>query len=352
MLKDFWVHIIKNKSSAREALRALDTLPEFNDRTLFVIDDNNKLYGTITDGDIRRGLLKNLEISDFVESYMNPNCKRIIIKPSGPEELRKYRKQDIHLIPVVDESSRLIDVIDLDRTRTVLPVTAVIMAGGEGQRLRPLTEKTPKPMLKVGGKPIIEHNIDRLIQFGIKDIYISINYLGEQIKEYFGDGSEKGISIQYIEETIPMGTIGSVSMIDVIKSDIVLLLNSDLLTNLDFESMYEDYRKTSAMMTVASIPYQYQVPYAVLETKDENVHAFTEKPSYTYYSNAGIYLIARNACEKFIPRGKFFNTTDLMDAVIQSGNKLTHHPHHGYWLDIGKYPDFIRAQEDIKFIKF
>lgn len=352
MLKDFWGHIIRNKSTAREALRVLDTLPEFNDRTLFVIDEDNKLHGTITDGDIRRGLLKNLEISDFVESYMNANCKRIVIKPKDTEELREFRKLDIHLIPVVDESERLIDVIDLDRTRTVLPVTAVIMAGGKGERLRPLTDNTPKPMLKIGDKPIIEHNIDRLIQFGIKDVYISINYLGEQIKAYFGDGSEKGISIKYLEETEPLGTIGSVSLIDKIESETLLLLNSDLLTNLDFESMFEDFQKTGALMTVASIPYQYQVPYAVLETKDEIVRAFTEKPSYTHYSNAGIYLIARSACEKHIPKSTFYNTTDLMEAVIQSGNKLTHHPHRGYWLDIGKYPDFIRAQEDIKYIKF
>lgn len=351
MLNDYSVHLIDSGSTARDALRRLDTLPEFNSRTLFVVDDGNKLLGTITDGDIRRGLLKNLEISDSVTSFMFANCKRIVVKPTEPDLLKKFRSQDIRLVPVVDEHNAVTDVLDLDRTRAVLPLTAIIMAGGKGERLRPLTETTPKPMLQIGNKPIIEHNIDRLIQYGISEIYISINYLGNQIKDYFGDGSKKGISIKYIEETTPLGTIGSVSLIPSIENDHVLLLNSDLLTNLDFEAMYEDYRNTKAMMTVASIPYQYQVPYAVLETREEVVHAFAEKPSYTYYSNAGIYIIAKEAIEKFVPKEKFYNTTDLMEAVITSGNKLTHHPHHGYWLDIGKYPDFIRAQEDIKYIK-
>lgn len=352
MLKDFTTHLLQSTSTAREALRKLDILPEFSSRTLFVVDSSNHLLGSVTDGDIRRGLLKNLEISDAVTSFMHTECKRIIIKPEGPDTLKKYRNQDIRLVPVVDQNNIITDLLDLDKTRTVLPLTAIIMAGGKGERLRPLTEKTPKPMLQIGNKPIIEHNVDRLIQYGIREIYISINYLGDQIKNYFGDGSSKGISIKYIEETTPLGTIGSVSLIPSIENEHVLLLNSDLLTNLDFESMFEDYQNTKAMMTVASIPYQFQVPYAVLETKEEVVHAFAEKPSYTYYSNAGIYMIAKEAIQRFVPKEKFYNTTDLMEAVITSGNKLTHHPHHGYWLDIGKYPDFIRAQEDIKYIKF
>lgn len=351
MLKDYQYHNIFSSENAREALRKLDALPELTSRTLFVIDQVGHLLGTITDGDIRRGLLKNLEISDSVTLFMHEEFKRITLKPSGPEELRTYRNSGIRMIPVVDGNARLIDVIDLDKTRSVLPVTAVIMAGGKGERLRPLTDSVPKPMLKIGDKPIIEHNIDRLIQYGIDEIFISINYLGDQIKNYFGDGNRKGISIQYIEETTPLGTIGSISLLPQIHNNNILLLNSDLLTNIDFESFYEEYAGKGAMMTVASIPYQFQVPYAVLETKEEIVHAFLEKPSYTYYSNAGIYLIAKSACDKYIPKGSFFNTTDLMEEIIKSGHKLTHYPHMGYWLDIGKYPDFIKAQEDIKYIK-
>lgn len=351
MLKDFQYHNISSTENAREALRKLDSLPELTNRTLFVVDPKGILLGTITDGDIRRGLLKNLEISDSVTLFMHEQFKRILLKPNGPEELRTFRNAGIRMIPVVDENALLIDVIDLDKTRSVLPVTAVIMAGGKGERLRPLTDTVPKPMLKIGTKPIIEHNIDRLIQYGIKEIFISINYLGSQIKEYFGDGSSKGISIQYIEENKPLGTIGSISLISEIHNDTVLLLNSDLLTNLDFESFYEEYVSKNSLMTVASIPYQFQVPYAVLETKEEIVHAFLEKPSYTYYSNAGMYLIAKTACDKYIPKGTFYNTTDLMEEIIKSGNRLTHYPHMGYWLDIGKYPDYIKAQEDIKYIK-
>lgn len=345
------IHNIDSSSTAREALRKLDALPELTSRTLFVVSKENKLLGTITDGDIRRGLLKNLEISDPVTSYMHEEFKRIMNHSTNPQELKKYRHADIRLIPVVNEDGILIDVIDLDKMRTLLPLTAVIMAGGKGERLRPLTDKTPKPMLKIGDKPIIEHNIDRLIQYGIKEIFISVNYLGEQIKSYFGDGSSKGISISYIEETSPMGTIGSMSLLPEIQNETILLMNSDLLTNIDFEAFYEEFKSKSSPMCVASIPYQFQVPYAVLETKEEIVHAFLEKPSYTYYSNAGIYLISKATCDKYIPKGSFYNTTDLMDEVIKSGSHLTHYPHMGYWLDIGKYPDFIKAQEDIKYIK-
>jgi dTDP-glucose pyrophosphorylase/CBS domain-containing protein len=347
----FEQHYIDSNSQAREALRKLDALPELTSRTLFVLDEKKKLLGTITDGDIRRGLLRNLEISDNVTGFMHVNFKRIVNKPSNPEELKAYRNADIRMIPVVDESDVLLNIIDLDKLRTILPVTAVIMAGGKGERLRPLTDTVPKPMLKIGDKPIIEHNIDRLIQYGIKEIFISINYLGDQIKDYFGDGSSKGISIRYIEETTPLGTIGSISMLPAIANDVILLLNSDLLTNLDFEMFYEEFQSKKAVMTVASIPYQFQVPYAVLETKEEIVHSFLEKPSFTYYSNAGIYLIAKTICDKYIPRNSFYNTTDLMEEVIKSNDNLTHYPHMGYWLDIGKYPDFIKAQEDIKYIK-
>lgn len=352
MLKPFEGHILDSGSTAREALRKLDSLGVFTNRTLFITDTSGRLVGTITDGDIRRGLLKNLEISDNVQAFMNASFKKIVVKPTGTEELRKFRERDILLIPVVDEQGLLTDVIDLEKTRTILPVTAVIMAGGRGERLRPMTDSVPKPMLKIGDKPIIEHNIDRLIQYGINEIYISINYLGDQIRKYFGDGSAKGIHIHYVEEDKPLGTIGSLSLIPQFSNEVILLMNSDLLTNIDFESMYEDFAARSSDMSVASIPYQFQVPYAVLETKDEAVHAFMEKPGYTYYVNAGIYLMRKAVCDRFIPKNAFYNSTDLMEEVIRNEMKLTHFPHMGYWLDIGKYPDFIKAQEDIKYIKF
>jgi dTDP-glucose pyrophosphorylase len=352
MLNQFTDHIISAEVTAREALGRLEALKEFTHRTLFLTDVNGVLQGALTDGDIRRGLLRGLEISDTAGSFANANCKRIVQHKHDPAELKRWRELDIMLIPVVDAQGELVDMLDLERTRTLLPITAVIMAGGRGERLRPLTDSVPKPMLHIGSKPIIEHNIDRLIQFGISEIYISINYLGEQIKNYFGDGSAKGISIRYIEETQPLGTMGALSLIPSIAQETVFLLNSDLLTNIDVEQFYSDHHANAANMSVASIPYRVDVPYAVLEAQEEHVLGFVEKPGYNYHVSAGMYLINREALHKWLPKNQFYNATDFMEALLGGGGKLIHYPHTGYWLDIGKYPDYMKAQEDIKYIRF
>ncbi len=226
------------------------------------------------------------------------------------------------------------------------------MAGGRGDRLRPLTDSAPKPMLKVGDKPILEHNLDRLISFGVSDIYISVKYMKEQIMDYFGNGENKGIKITYIEEDVPLGTLGALSLIEKLEHDDILVMNSDLLTNIDFEDFFNFYKSESATMALASIPYVVNIPYAVIQTDHHKVQSFSEKPSYTYYSNGGIYLM--NAKLKgLIVRGEFFNATDLMDLVISDAKlSLVHYPLLGYWLDIGKHQDFVKAQEGIKHITF
>lgn len=352
MLRNRNPHIIQPYESAREALRKLDALPELVNRTLFVVDDTGKLCGTLTDGDIRRGLLRNQEISNEVRDFMYSQFKHVLSNKVSPDVLQRFRRANLTLIPVIDEMGMLVEVIDLSKTRTILPITAVIMAGGKGERLRPLTETVPKPMLHVGSKPIIEHNIDRLVQFGVREIYISINYLGDQIKNYFGDGSSKGISIRYVEETEPLGTIGALSLISEFKEETIFLINSDLLTNIDLEQFYTNHHDAGANMSVASIPYRVQVPYAVLEAQEERVLGFVEKPGYNYHVSAGMYLIARDALIKWLPTKGFYNATDFMEKLITEQGKLIHYPHTGYWLDIGKYADYIQAQEDIKYIRF
>jgi NDP-sugar pyrophosphorylase family protein len=225
------------------------------------------------------------------------------------------------------------------------------MAGGKGQRLLPLTEQTPKPMLKVGEKPIMEHNLDRMALFGIDDFWISINYLGEQIESYFGDGSNKNINITYVKENEPLGTIGAVSKIHDFKHDFVLITNSDLLTNLDYEHFFLDFLDQAADMAVVTIPYQVNIPYAVLETEGGRVLNFKEKPTYTYYSNGGVYLVKRALLDQ-LPKDDFFNATDLIEILIKQGKKVYSYPLAGYWLDIGNPSDFERAQNDITKIKF
>ena len=219
-------------------------------------------------------------------------------------------------------------------------------------RLRPLTENTPKPLLKVGDKPIIEYNIDRLAKVGVENIYISINYLGEQLEEYFGDGTSKNLNIGYIREGKPLGTVGSVLLVDKFEHDEIIVMNSDLLTNIDFEDFYRTFKKADADMAVAATTYHVDVPYAVLEADDQQkVKSLKEKPRYTYFSNAGIYILKRKLLD-MIPKGEFYDITELMEKVLAMDHKLITYPINGYWLDIGKHEDFRKAQEDVKHIKF
>ena len=344
-------HIVNCKDQARVALKALDVLEDSASRTLFVINEENKLVGSLTDGDIRRGLLNGLEISQPVEIFMNTNFKFLKSSNNNLNKIKEYRLADISLVPLIDGGQNLLEILDLKKTQTQLPLTALIMAGGRGERLKPLTESTPKPMLKVGNKPIIEHNIDRLISYGIKDIYISVKYLKDQIINYFGNGERKDVNIYYLEEDEPLGTIGALSLIDKIKHEDILVMNSDLLTNIDFEDFYNFYKSNEAKMALASVPYHVNIPYAVLQTTGHVIASFLEKPNYTYYSNGGIYLMKFVLKDGF-QKGKFFNATDLMEMIIaEEKSELVHYPLLGYWLDIGRHTDLVKAQEDIKHIK-
>jgi len=232
-----------------------------------------------------------------------------------------------------------------------LPVDAVIMAGGRGERLKPLTDKLPKPLLVVGDKPIIKHNLDRLTIFGIDDFWISIRYLGEKIKDFIGDGIHQGIRVKYVTEDVPLGTIGSVSLITNFQHDYILVMNSDVLTNLDYEKFFLDFVASGADLSVATIPYNVNVPYAILETSENLICSFKEKPTYTYFANAGIYLMKKSVCD-CIPKGKFYNATDLLQCLLNEKYKVISFPLRGYWLDIGKHDDYSKAQQDIGFITF
>ncbi|CAM1341406.1 Nucleotidyl transferase (fragment) [Tenacibaculum amylolyticum] len=197
----------------------------------------------------------------------------------------------------------------------------------------------------------MEHNVDRLALYGIDDYWFSVKYLGEQIEAYFGKGESKNLDIDYVWEDKPLGTVGAVSKINNFKHDYILLTNSDILTNLDYEDFYLDFISKDADFSVVSIPYQVNIPYAVLENENGCIKSFKEKPTYTYYSNGGIYLMKKEVLD-FIPKEEFFNATDLMEELIKKGNKVISYPLAGYWLDVGKHEDFKQAQEDIYKIKF
>ena len=344
-------HFISSTAIARDALRQLDELPDSTTRLLFVLEGKT-LIGTLTDGDIRRGLLKNREISEGVSLYMNQSFKRLRKEDVNPESLAKFRTQDIWMLPVLNVQGGIEQVINLKEVQTIIPAAALLMAGGRGERLRPLTDTLPKPMLTVGDKPILEINIDRLIHYGFKNFYISVRYLSEKIIDYFGDGSNKNISITYLQEDEPLGTLGASSKIKNLEEEHLLVMNADLLTNIDFEDMYNNYKNSAASMCAASIPYNVKVPYGIMQTNDKDeVTGLVEKPTYTHYANAGIYILNKKLLSG-IPENTFYNTTDLMQELINNSKGLIHYPIRSYWLDIGKYEDFARAQQDFKHINF
>lgn len=341
-------HIISKDKPVADSLVQLNELAR--NLTLFVVDQDQRLVGTLTDGDIRRGLIKNLGLQERVELFMNRDFKSLQKGRFALEEVNSIKREKIDLIPVVDDDGRVAKIVNIKDTPTILPVDAVIMAGGEGKRLRPLTEKMPKPLLRIGNKPIIEHNIDRLAKFGIDDFWICLRYLGEQIVKHLGDGSAKNISIRYVWEEEPLGTIGAVTKINSFKHDHILVTNSDLLTDMDYEDFYTDFIKNDAEISIVTIPYRVGIPYAVLETSDGHVLALKEKPTYTYYSNGGIYFIKRRALEK-IPDNALFNATDLIEQCLADGGKVISYPLTSYWMDIGRIEDFEKAKYDISHLK-
>lgn len=348
-MRSYRNHLILSGSSIKDALIRLDFLS--HDAIIFIVDQNDKLIGSLTDGDVRRALIKDISITTKVDDIIQSNPRYLRKSERDIKKVIEYREGSFRILPILDKDDRVVNVINFREIRSYLPVDAVIMAGGKGQRLHPLTEKTPKPLLKIGNKPIMEHNIDRLSLYGIDDFWVSVKYLGEQIEAYFGNGQDKNVNIEYVWEAEPLGTIGAVAKIENLKHDFVLVTNSDLLTNLDYEHFFLEFLSQDADLAVVTIPYQVSIPYAVLETIDGTVKSFKEKPTYTYYSNGGIYLMKKSALQH-IPKSDFFNATDLMETLIAIGKKVVSYPLSGYWLDIGKHEDFEKAQNDIKQIKF
>ncbi|MCU0440302.1 MAG: nucleotidyltransferase family protein [Raineya sp.] len=350
-MKNFSKHIIKHTFSIKQALEKLNSFNSKDDLTLFVIDENERMIGTITDGDIRRGLLNSKNLESSVVEIMFPEFRFLEKSNINLDKIQYFRNLEIHLVPVLDENKRIVKILNLSENQSILPIDAVLMAGGKGERLKPLTDTTPKPLLKVGQKPIIEYNLDRLEHFGVENVWISVRYLAEQIIEYLGDGSNKNLNIQYIKEEKPLGTAGAVSLIENFKHETVLLMNSDLLTNIDFEDFYKTFMDSEASMCIATIPYKVSIPYAILETEHHEVLDIKEKPSYIYQANAGIYLIKRKYLN-LIPQNSFFDAPDLVQELIRQGKKISYYSILGYWLDIGKPEDFTKAQEDVNHIKF
>ena len=346
-MKDYLKNLVLHSACIVEAMEKLNDVP--GNLTLFVIDDEQRMIGTLTDGDIRRGFIKGLTLNDPVSKFMS-NKYTAIKNGFNLLDFKIARERGVKLLPVLDEEQRISKVYDLKKRKSILPVECMIMAGGRGERLRPLTDSTPKPMLLLGGKPILEHNIDRLITYGIEKIYISVKYLSEQIVDYFGDGSAKGISIQYIYEDEPLGTAGALSLVKDFTTEHILMMNSDLFTDADFEDLYLNVIEQKAVLGVATVSYTTKVPYGIFKVDQNQITGLREKPTFTNYANAGIYIFNKSIIKK-IPPLTFFNITDLMSLLIADKQLVIHNPIVGYWIDIGQHQDYINAIEIAKHLQ-
>lgn len=341
-------YVINEEAPIVEALKAMDG-SSHDSQTLFVIDSEGKMVGTLTDGDIRRGLISGVSVTDAVVKVMHSSFKYIREGIDTAQALKQYREHQIYFVPVLDADNHIVRVCNLIKYRNILPVDAVLMAGGKGERLRPLTEKTPKPLLPVGGKAIIDHNIDRLISYGIKHISVTVNYLGEQLEEHFREPRNE-VQVNCVREPKFLGTIGSIKFVKEFYNDTVLLMNSDLFTNINYEDFYLHFKEHNAEMSVAAVPYSISVPYGIFDLEGREIQGLVEKPTYNYYANAGIYLIKRSALEE-IPDGTLFNATDLIKKLITENKKVIRFPLNGTWIDIGNPQEYQKANELVKHLK-
>lgn len=350
-MKDVNKYSFPENGSAREALQRINELAIPN-ISLFITNDQMQLVGSLTDGDIRRGLLNGYGIDTPAAKFMNPNSKSLSENENSFNKLDTYKNLGIRFVPVINKHKELIHIIDLDTLRSIIPADAVLMAGGKGERLKPLTDNIPKPLLKVGDKAIILRNIERLMLYGIKQFHISVRHMAEQIENAVKNQELTNVDIEFVKEEKPLGTIGSLKLVKDFGHDTILLMNSDLLTNIDFHDFYRKFIESESDMQVATNPYHIDVPYAIMDINEKNeVQSFSEKPRYTYYSNAGIYLFKKELIH-LIPTDESFDATHFMESVIKSGKKLTSYPILGYWVDIGRIEDYYKAQEDVKHIKF
>jgi len=341
-------HLISKDKTLLDALEVINNM-NMGPLVLFVIDGGQKLVGTLTDGDIRRGLLKGLDVHDKIGDAMHRNFNFL---RKGMDDnvvnLHRQREMKMKLVPVLDAEDHIIEIINLEKYRTRLPVDAVLMAGGKGERLRPLTEKTPKPLIKIGDKCIIDYNIDSLLSYGLNHISVTVNYLREQLEEHFSVPRD-GVKIATVREPKYLGTIGSIKFVETFYNDTILVMNSDLFTNIDYEDFFLHFQQNDADMSVAAVPYVVKVPYGVFNLEGRNIKGVTEKPTISYYANAGIYLIKKERLE-LIPENEFFNATDFMDLLIKEGYKVIRYPISGYWIDIGQHDELERAREIAKHI--
>lgn len=335
-------------SDALSIIETVEVLNKTTAKVLFVLDSNRVLVGSITDGDVRRAVLRGFKPDDSNATIMNPSP--IIFKVGGSKHklLSIFETSHVSLIPIVDEERRVIDIVSNEQTYETRwrDIVVVVMAGGLGKRLKPLTDKVPKPMLKIGGVPILHRSLEHFKYLGFENFIFSLNYKGSIIKEYFRGGESFGVNISYVEESSPMGTGGSLGLINRAElSDNFLVVNGDVLTKLDFRKMLDFHCGECAAATMGVREFTVDIPYGVVKSEDGIFSELIEKPSKTYFINAGIYGLNTTVLSR-IKSGDFFDLPDLFPILRKSRKKCVIFPISETWRDIGSPEEYRKAQID------
>jgi dTDP-glucose pyrophosphorylase len=338
--------MIRPEAPIREVMVAIG---ESRIQTALVVDGTDRLLGTVTDGDIRRALLRGASDEDPASGVMNASPQTLPAGADARTALESLRKTTHRCIPRLDGQGRVVAVwhaadfaLDEKSDNTV-----VVMAGGLGSRLSPLTRDVPKPLIEVGGKPILETILDNFRAFGFRDFFFSVNYLSEQIKSHFGDGSGWGVSIRYLEEREQLGTAGSLSLLPARPVHPLLVMNGDVLTKINFLQLLEFHRQQGSAATMCVREYDLQVPYGVVRPEGARIVSVDEKPVHRFFVNAGIYVLEPDALN-CIPADSHFDMTSLFQHLIAQQKHTSAYPIREYWLDVGRHDDLERARNDFK----
>lgn len=339
-------------SSIRQTISCIDC----NGKGIaLVVDNEQHLIGIVTDGDIRRAILTGVNLDFPVKSLLerqspapHPTPITAPVDTPNADLLHMMNEYTLRHIPLVDQAGRVVAVALLSELAKdyETPLTAVIMAGGYGTRLRPLTKELPKSMLPVGDKPLLELIVHQLREAGIRQVNLATHYKADLIAQHFGDGQDFGVEIRYVKEDQPLGTAGALSLLDESEGPL-LVMNGDILTRIDFGAMLDFHRDHQADMTVAVKQFEFQIPYAVIETNNVQITSISEKPVVRYFINAGIYLLNSAVC-RYIPNGKPYDMPELIKWLMTERRMVISFPIREYWLDIGNADDYERAREDVK----
>ena len=330
-------YFISPKSSIRDAIEVIDNGAA---QVALVVNSNNKLLGLVTDGDVRRGIIRNLSLDDKISSIMTKSPLVLSLDAKKAEILQLMREKLIHHIPLVDGNGCIcsLEVLDDLLKKRSLSNPVVIMAGGKGERLGSLTKNCPKPMLEVNGKPMLEIILEKCIDAGFTNFYISVNYLKEKVISYFETGEKWGVNISYLEEDEPLGTCGSLKLMPNNLVDDILVLNGDVLTDLEYDRLIAYHQKSRNVMTVCTRSHRVRIPFAVMTSSGAKLERFVEKPMYDFQVNAGVYILNSSLIEK-IPC-ELYNMTDLVDDLLDTKSEVGVFPIHENWKDIGNPFDF------------